>query len=312
MGALLGLVLATGLLLVGSSVATRGQRSAARAAEGQASPETGWSGRSRPVPVVAPNRVGAVRQRLADTLVAADLHGLRPSALIAISVVAGLVVATLTAGISHTYPVAVVFGGFAAWAPFVLIRRRAASRREELRGLWPDAVDNLASSVRAGLSLPEALIQLSVRGPDPLRGAFAAFGADYRATGRFADCLDALKENLADPVADRIIEALRLARDVGGSDLGRLLRTLSAFLREDSHTRGELVSRQSWTVNAARLGVAAPWIVLALLSFQTDVVQQYNSRAGVFVLGIGLVVSLLAYRLMTALGRLPEDVRVLR
>ena len=72
------------------------------------------------------------------------------------------------------------------------------------------------------------------------------------------------------------------------------------------------MSRQSWTVNAARLGVAAPWIVLALLSLQTDVVRQYNSRAGVLVLAIGLVSSVLAYRLMTALGRLPEDVRVLR
>lgn len=298
MGALLGLVLAGGLLLVASAVLRRRREPAGDPATADRPPTT--------------TRAAIARHRLADTLVAADLGGLRPSALIATSIVAGLLVTTVTAGISRTYPVAVVFGGFAAWAPFVGVRRRAAGRREELRGLWPDAVDNLASSVRAGLSLPEALIQLSLRGPDPMRVAFARFGADYRATGRFADSLDALKESLADPVADRIIEALRLARDVGGSDLGRLLRTLSAFLREDAHTRGELVSRQSWTVNAARLGVAAPWIVLALLSLQTDVVQQYNSRAGVFVLAIGLVTSLVAYRLMTSLGRLPEDVRVLR
>ena len=86
---------------------------------------------------------------------------------------------------------------------------------------------------------------------------------DYRATGRFHDCLDRLKDRLSDPVADRIIESLRIAREVGGSDLGRLLRTLSAFLREDARTRAELETRQSWTVNAARLAVAAPWIVLA-------------------------------------------------
>jgi tight adherence protein B len=318
MGALLGLVLAAGVLLVVASVA--GRRSIGRAVAATPGSDlsdlsglSGLSGLSDRPSAVEPARPwAAARQRLTDTLVAADLHGVRPGAIVAISAVAGILVLTLTAGISHTYPVAVVFGGFAAWAPFALIRRRAAARREELRGLWPDAVDNLASSVRAGLSLPEALIQLSVRGPEPLRGAFARFGADYRATGRFSDCLDALKDNLADPVADRIVEALRLARDVGGSDLGRLLRTLSAFLREDAHTRGELVSRQSWTVNAARLGVAAPWIVLALLSLQTDVVEQYNSRAGVVVLAIGLATSVLAYRLMSALGRLPEDIRVLR
>ena len=42
-----------------------------------------------------------------------------------------------------------------------------------------------------------------------------------------------------------------MARQVGGSELGRLLRTLSAFLRADARTRGEIEARQSWTVNAA-------------------------------------------------------------
>ena len=129
--------------------------------------------------------------------------------------------------------------------------------------MWPEAVDNLASGVRAGLSLPEALSQLGARGPEQLRSAFRRYGEDYRATGRFGECLDALKANLADPVGDRVVEALRMAREVGGTDLGRLLRTLSGFLREDARTRSELETRQGWTVNAARLALAAPWVLLS-------------------------------------------------
>ena len=60
-------------------------------------------------------------------------------------------------------------------------------------------------------------------------------------------------------MGDRLVESLRIAREVGGTDLGHLLRTLSGFLREDARTRAELETRQSWTVNAARLAVAAPW-----------------------------------------------------
>jgi hypothetical protein len=56
--------------------------------------------------------------------------------------------------------------------------------------------------------------------------------------------------------------ASRLTRQVGGSDLGRLLGTLAEFLRESARTRSELEARQSWTVNAARLAVAAPRMVL--------------------------------------------------
>src|SRR5699024_11279417 len=79
------------------------------------------------------------------------------------------------------------------------------------------------------------------------------FARDYQASGDFSACLDRLKVRLADPVGDRIVEALRLTRDVGGTDLGALLRTLAGFLREDARTRSELEARQSWTVNAARL-----------------------------------------------------------
>jgi len=192
------------------------------------------------------------------------------------------------------------------------VRMRARRRRAVMRDLWPDAVDNIASAVRAGLALPEALSQLGVRGPEELRAAFRSFAEDYRATGRFQDCLDRLKERLSDPVGDRLIESLRIAREVGGSDLGRLLRTLSTFLREDARTRAELETRQGWTVNAARLAVAAPWVVLAMLSTRGDSVQAYATGTGALVLLVGGAVTLVAYRVMVRIGRLPEDARVLR
>ena len=119
-------------------------------------------------------------------------------------------------------------------------------------------------------------------------------------------------ERLADPVGDRLVESLRIAREVGGSDLGSLLRTLSTFLREDARTRSELETRQSWTVNAARLAVAAPWIVLALLSTRPESVQAYNTTTGVLVLAVGAAATVIAYRVMVRIGRLPEEERVLR
>ena len=109
-----------------------------------------------------------------------------------------------------------------------------------------------------------------------------------------------------------LVETLRLAREVGGSDLGRLLRTLSAFLREDARTRGELESRQAWAVNAARLAVAAPWLVLALLSLRPEAVEAYDSTAGLVVLATGGALSVVAYRLMVRIGRLPREERVLQ
>ncbi len=254
----------------------------------------------------------AGRSASRELLVQAGIEGVSPGQLVGASLSLGLVAFVLVVGTSRVLVIGLAFGVFAALLPVTLLRRRRTLRTAELREVWPEAVDNLASGVRAGLSLPEALTQLGIRGPEQLRSAFVRFGEDYRATGRFAESLDRLKTNLADPVGDRVVEALRMAREVGGTDLGRLLRTLSTFLREDARTRAELETRQGWTVNAARLALAAPWVLLLLLSTQPSAVAAYNEPAGAVVLLVGGAVSAVAYRVMLRIARLPSERRVLR
>lgn len=249
---------------------------------------------------------------LHDEVVQAGFAGLTVRGLvIACVIAAGFTLAIVQATVG-VFPIAVCFAVIAGALPLAVVRRRARRRRAVLRDLWPEAVDNITSAVRAGMALPEALGQLGTRGPEELREPFRRFADDYRLTGRFSDCLDRLKDRLADPVGDRLVESLRIAREVGGSDLGRLLRTLSGFLREDARTRAELETRQSWTVNAARLAVAAPWFVLAMLSANPESVAAYASGVGAGVLLAGAAVTAVAYALMVRIGRLPEDQRVLR
>lgn len=226
-----------------------------------------------------------------------------------LSALLALLVVQLLTG---TLAVACCFALFAFFGPITVVRRLRQRRRVALRELWPEAVDNLASAVRAGMSLPEGLSSLGTSGPQPLRPAFVRFAANYRASGRFAHCLDSLKRDLADPVGDRVCETLRVAREVGGTDLGTVLRTLSELLRVDARTRAELETRQGWTVSAARLAVAAPWLVLLLLGSQSTTLRSYDSSGGVLLLGIGGAICLLAYRIMLRIGRLPEEPRVLR
>jgi tight adherence protein B len=283
-GALLGLLLGVGLLLVWRS--------------GPRAPQRGRGPR------------GTSRRQ--QQLAAAGLTGINGAQLVALQAGLGLLVLVVVLLTTGTVTVSVLFGVFGAALPAVQVRRLAVRRRADLREVWPEVVDNLASAVRAGLSLPEALSALSTRGPEALRPPFARFAADYRSSGRFGTCLDRLKDDLADPVGDRIVETLRVAREVGGSDLGRVLRTLAGFLREDARARAELETRQGWVVQAARLAVAAPWVVLLLLATQSTTLDAYDSPVGSALLLGGAAVCLVAYRLMLRIGRLPHDVRVLQ
>jgi tight adherence protein B len=249
--------------------------------------------------------------RVRDLLDRAGLSGTSVGGVWTVCLVSAVVVFVAIQVVSRTVTVSLAFGAMAGYLPLAMLAGRARRRQRELADVWPEAVDNLASAVRAGLSLAEALTQLGHRGPEPLREPFLAFGADYQVTGRFGDSLDRLKVRLSDPVGDRVVEGLRIAREVGGGELGSLLRNLSGFLREDARTRSELESRQAWTVNGARLAVAAPWLVLLMLCFQREVVARYASPGGVVVLAGGALLCLVAYRAMVRIGRLPAERRVL-
>ncbi|MEZ5117113.1 MAG: type II secretion system F family protein [Candidatus Nanopelagicales bacterium] len=281
MGALLGLVAGVGALLVFHGLTT------------------------------APSPRQARRSRLELLIERSGVRGIGVPGLVGACMGVGLVTLLLVLVVTAVPAVALVAGALGSYLPITLLKRRATQREKALRDAWPDAVDALVSAVRAGMSLPEAVGDLAVRGPEPLRRSFALFASEHRATASFAGALDALKEDLADPVADRVVASLRTAREVGGSDLGTVLRTLSEFLREDARTRGEIEARQSWSVNAARLAVAAPWVTLLLLSARQEAVQAYNSTEGLLVLAVAAGLSVVAYRLMLRIGRIPVEQRVL-
>lgn len=247
--------------------------------------------------------------KLRAHLAQAGLGALPVPAFVAISVVLGLACAALAQALLGVQPITVVAGGVALVLPSLIVSWRARARRRANRTVWPDVVDHLVSAVRSGLALPDSVSSLAQAGPAITRPAFAEFEREYRATGNFAHCVDQLKIALADPIGDRILETLRMAREVGGSDLTIVLRSLAAWLRQDAAIRGEVEARQSWIVNAARLGVAAPWIILFLLASRPEAALAYNTPTGVAVIVGGLGVSVVAYRVMIALGRLPEERR---
>lgn len=251
----------------------------------------------------------AVSLRLRERLVQAGLPTTSPVVVVIVSLALSFAVAAITFVLTSVIAVVVCAAAAALVLPTLGISWRARVRRRATRVVWPDVVDQLVSAVRSGLALPDSLMTLAQTGPAVTRSAFAAFASRYRATGNFSVAVDELKVALADPVADRILETLRMSREVGGSELTNVLRSLSVYLRQEAAIRSEIEARQSWVMNAARLGLAAPWVVLFLLTTRPEAALAYNSAGGVGLIVAGLVLSVVAYRIMAGIGRLPEQPR---
>ena len=239
----------------------------------------------------------------------AEALGLLPAVFCA----ASAVLAVLGALIAFALTGVIILGLIAAISAGALLHMVAAARRsaqqKALRLVWSDVVDTLIAAIRSGATIPEAVASLGASAYPHVSKPALEFAVEYQASGNSDLALTRLKQRWGDAAGDRVVETLRLAREVGSSATTSVLATLSAQLRSDSALRQEIEARQSWIRVAARIGVIAPWAVLAMLSLRPEAAVAYNSPMGVLVIVTGALVSVLAYRVMTAIGVLPRAAR---
>lgn len=234
-----------------------------------------------------------------------------PSVFFVVSGITGALIAGILLLVSGVIAIAVV--GFVAGCalPYLWLKARAVRRANNFAAVWPDVVDALIAQLRSGATIPSALNSLVTFPQGLVAEGATVFAHCFGATGNADLALTDLKASWGQAASDRIIESLRVARDVGGSQVISTLAELGTQLRSENLTRRDIQAKQSWVAVAARIGVAAPWIVLIVLSFRPEAVAAYNSGIGVFIILGGFVACILAYRLMLSIGALPADRRSL-
>ena len=234
--------------------------------------------------------------------------GVDKSTLTSLSfVVAGFVIASL---FSRSALIATAFALFIAIFIFIAQKRGGSKRRSAIHGACPEMIDILISGVQSGLSLNESLSVLAQRGPEIFKVEFQRFTENLYTHGDFNRALIEVKESMAHPSFDQIVEALLIARELGGAELLTILRLLGKFIREDLSLRREIEVKQNWIKNSAHLSAAAPWILLLLLSTQPSTSQAFSTPTGLLILGAGLGITAIAYIWMNSLSRIPDPNRI--
>ena len=196
---------------------------------------------------------------------------------------------------------------------FILTMSRRQMERKRDKALLaaiPEVIDHVISGTQSGLSLSESLASLADRGPEISRGIFKDFEVSIKEGLRFEEAVEMVQKQFSLRSADQLFEALLFARVLGGSELVNLLRELGNFTREDLVLRREIEAKQGWIRNSAHLSAGAPWLLLLLLSMQPATASAFSSPAGIFVLILGMALTLAAYFWMGYLGRIPQSPRV--
>jgi tight adherence protein B len=264
------------------------------------------------LPLPLPSRARAGRRRgrgeLQLWLQQAGL-AVTPAQFVLASLASGLVVLALLGAVVGPI-VALVPAVVATGAPRAFYGRRRSQRLTEVQRAWPDGLRDLLVSITSGQSVGQAVTELALHGPPALRDAFARYPALRRSLGT-VPALEAVREDLADPVSDRVIEVLVLAAERGGSIVRTILEDLTAGITADLKLDEELRTSMLESRINARAVVAMPWFVLLVLNLGNGPFRAfYRSPGGLLTVALGAVLSAVGTALIARLGRLPEERRV--
>lgn len=228
------------------------------------------------------------------------------AALGAIGLVAFAVVSALTA----TPVVALAPAIVTVVIPHAIFGRRRVQAIAKTQQAWPDAIREIVASIESNASLQGALVQLAHKGPEPLRISFERFPS-LSATLGVVPALETIRERMADPTSDRVIEVLILAHERGGGIVTDILRDLAVATTDDLQLGEEIESsRLEQRINARGVFVI-PWLVLVLLVMSNAEFRTfYQSASGLMVVIVAAVLSVAGMFIVTRLFRDVPEPRV--
>ncbi len=227
------------------------------------------------------------------------------------SVGVGVLALVILLGISGVWVVAAPPSVLISLLPRFYFARVRTRRLSEVRKAWPDGIRDVIGGVSSGMSVQRAVENLARSGPAPLREAFGRFPMLARTLG-VVPALESIKEDLADPTSDRVIEVLMIAHERGGVLIPEILRDLADSTSMDlAATEEEQTEALEQRINA-RVVFMLPWLVLVALTFRPGPFRAfYSSPAGMLVVAIGAGLSLLGIAVISRLSRPQEEPRVL-
>ena len=181
--------------------------------------------------------------------------------------------------------------------PWFIVRRMAEKRREQIEDQLADAMVSLASAIRAGLSLAQALEILAEQTPRPISQEFQQLVGEYQLGKPMEQCLDETKQRLRSENFALFAAAIQASRQSGGK-LNETVERIAFSVRELQRLERKIHSETAQARTSALYMALAPFLILAIYYFAVDPVSTsrlFTTLWGQVMLSIALVINVIAF-----------------
>ena len=186
------------------------------------------------------------------------------------AVFCGVVGMLIMLQVSSSPVFALVAGAAFGLLPIAYLRRKARTRLEVFEEQFPEAIDLLARSLRAGHALPSGLQNVADEIPDPVGGEFRILFDQQNYGMSLTEALRAFAERI--PVLDArfFVTAVLTQRETGGN-LSEVLDNLAEVIRERFKVKRQVrVVSAHGRITGWVLGFLPPALALVLYLIAPD------------------------------------------
>lgn len=239
-----------------------------------------------------------------------SLPRVRP-ALAAAGLAAGGAAGLVAVALGGNLAAAGALAAMGAAAPALAAAARARRAVEQAATRWPDFLAALRGRLSAGEALPDATAAASAASGERLGGLARRLG-EGRAAGRpFTATLAEVREEWADPLADRVLTTLAAASGIGGERVGAVLSGLAGSVADELRLRRAHQAALTEQRLTAGVALGAPWALLLLTTATNpQAAAAYSTRTGTMVVLIGLAATSAGFWLSRRAARLSHMPRV--
>lgn len=172
-------------------------------------------------------------------------------------------------------------------SPFLYLRRKRRKRFEKFERQFPDALDLIARSLRAGHALNGGMKMVADEFDDPLGPEFEETIEEINLGPSVADALKNLAGRVNSSDLSFFVATVLLQRESGGN-LAETVEGLADLVRERFKFRGKIRTLSAEGRMTAGVLIAIPFFVATAVFFLNPeyIKLLYTERAGRFILGI--------------------------
>jgi tight adherence protein B len=153
-------------------------------------------------------------------------------------------------------------------SPFIILKRRSASRLKKFQEQLPDSLNLLAGSMRAGFSFMQGLEAVADEASEPIRGELQRAFTESRLGRPIEEALDDAALRMQSRDLAWAVMAIRIQREVGGN-LAELLDTVAETMTHRERLRREIKSLTAeGRMSAIVLSIFPPAFALMLFVLQ--------------------------------------------